>query len=99
MLLRAVFWIAVVSVLMPREPDLGYGRPAGTFQLGTDVARWAEAAASVSGCRDQRGVCTALPGIMGVLKGNALRSLAQVKAELEEQRHLRSLHYETTSQD
>jgi len=27
MILRAAFWIAVVAVFIPREPDLGYGRP------------------------------------------------------------------------
>jgi hypothetical protein len=28
MILRAIFWIGVVAVLMPHEPDLGLGRPA-----------------------------------------------------------------------
>ena len=27
-LLRAAFWLMVVAVLMPREPDLGLGNPA-----------------------------------------------------------------------
>ena len=26
-LLRAAFWLAAVAVLMPREPDLGFGVP------------------------------------------------------------------------
>lgn len=25
--LRALFWLGIVSVLMPHEPDLGFGRP------------------------------------------------------------------------
>jgi len=29
MILRAAFWIAVVAVLLPYEPNLGYGRPDG----------------------------------------------------------------------
>jgi hypothetical protein len=27
MILRAAFWITVVAVFIPHEPDLGYGRP------------------------------------------------------------------------
>ena len=27
MILRAAFWITVVAVFIPREPDIGYGRP------------------------------------------------------------------------
>ncbi len=27
MIFRAVFWIGLVSLLMPHEPDLGFGRP------------------------------------------------------------------------
>ena len=31
MIFRAIFWIGLVSLLMPHEPDLGLGRPgAGT---------------------------------------------------------------------
>ena len=33
MIFRAVFWIGLVSLLAPHEPDLGLGRPgAGTSQ-------------------------------------------------------------------
>ncbi|MBN9558377.1 MAG: hypothetical protein J0I26_12700 [Alphaproteobacteria bacterium] len=28
MIFKALFWSAVVLVLMPNEPDLGFGRPA-----------------------------------------------------------------------
>ena len=27
MIIRALFWIALVAFLMPHEPDLGFGRP------------------------------------------------------------------------
>lgn len=27
MILRAVFWVAVVAMMMPREPDIGFGAP------------------------------------------------------------------------
>jgi len=41
MIVRAVFWIAVVGVLMPHEPDLGLGRPgAVTSLLPAPAAAW-----------------------------------------------------------
>ena len=43
MIFRAIFWIGLVALLMPHEPDLGFGRPA---QVGSnvagDVASWAK---------------------------------------------------------
>jgi hypothetical protein len=36
MIFRAVFWIGLVSLLAPHEPDLGLGRPgAGTSHTST----------------------------------------------------------------
>ena len=31
MILRAIFWIGLVSFLMPHEPDLGFGRPGAAL--------------------------------------------------------------------
>lgn len=33
MILRAIFWIGLVALLMPHEPDLGLGRPGGAPSL------------------------------------------------------------------
>ena len=30
LIFRALFWVGVVALLMPREPDLGVGRPGAT---------------------------------------------------------------------
>ena len=36
MIFRAIFWIGLVSLLAPHEPDLGLGRPgAGTSNVST----------------------------------------------------------------
>jgi hypothetical protein len=35
MILRAILWIAVVAILMPHEPDLGFGRPHESGLLDT----------------------------------------------------------------
>ena len=43
MIFRAIFWIGLVSLLAPREPDLGLGRPdtgrglLAVFHLNTDA--------------------------------------------------------------
>ena len=40
MIFRAVFWIGLVSLLAPREPDLGLGRPgAGTLPPSPTTAQ------------------------------------------------------------
>ncbi len=35
MILRAIFWVAVVAVLMPHEPNLGFGRPHASGLVDT----------------------------------------------------------------
>lgn len=43
MIFRAIFWIGLVSLLAPREPDLGLGRPgAGTSASSTNVSSGAD---------------------------------------------------------
>ena len=34
MIIRAIFWIALVAFLMPHEPDLGFGRPGEKANTG-----------------------------------------------------------------
>jgi hypothetical protein len=77
MLLRALFWIAVVAVLMPREPDLGFGRPGRLGLLaGTDPAHL--------DCRDYETACERAVGFADSFQAIALHSLAQVKADIEQ---------------
>lgn len=52
MILRAIFWIGVVALLMPHEPDLGLGRPGGASSLmdrikATGIHRLAEVKAEL----------------------------------------------------
>ena len=40
MIFRAVFWIGLVSLLAPHEPDLGLGRPGvGTLQTSSAMVQ------------------------------------------------------------
>ncbi len=85
MLFRAVFWIGLVALLMPHEPDLGYGRPHVTLSLPTEVANWlgGEMKAHPDFCEDHRDACSAGANMLAGMQLLALRSLSQVKAEIE----------------
>jgi hypothetical protein len=76
MILRALFWIAVIAVFMPREPNLGLGRPdPGAAAMGL-----ASQASQAMAC----GGCALSLGALDTAKAAAYRSLAQVKGEIEE---------------
>jgi hypothetical protein len=73
MILRALFWISVVAILMPREPDLGLGRPnfAGGANLGSHAT-----------C-SERGTCRQALGLLDQFQSMAVRNLAEIKADIE----------------
>jgi hypothetical protein len=87
MIFRAVFWIGLVSLLAPHEPDLGLGRPgAGTLQLSPAMIQSAAAGLSRSG-QDCGAACA---GGLGLLKffhlntdAGVTAGLADVKAQIE----------------
>jgi hypothetical protein len=93
MILRALFWITLVSVLMPREPDLGLGRP-GTHGLSSDALSWASTAVTQPGqmCRGREAACAEGLSVLDSLQSVAVHSLAQVKADLEAQQRARAGH-------
>ena len=76
MLLRAVFWISVVALLMPHGPDLGLGhKPTTIAEL---------AAAPSAGCAGHEAGCAMALGVLDPFQSVAVRSLAQVKADIEQ---------------
>jgi hypothetical protein len=94
MILRAMFWIAVVAVLMPREPDLGMGRPgvdvsspgALLSKLTSLVAPAAQAAVP---CDGDSIACLAAKNMPVKIPDFAVGGLAGVKAQLDEARRER----------
>jgi hypothetical protein len=84
MLFRAVFWIGLVSVLMPHEPDLGLGRPGASGELSSALFSAAEdgLSARASGDTDSSSASSGFQSF-------ALRSLAQIRADIEESKALR----------
>ncbi len=84
MIFRAIFWIGLVSLLTPHEPDLGLGRPGA----GISLPELAKSAAVIGLSRPGNGCAggQACAGGLGVdlsrLPINTSR-LAQIKAELD----------------
>jgi hypothetical protein len=95
MILRAVFWIAVVAVLMPREPDLGLGRPgAGVSSPSALLSRLTSMIAPAqSDCQDNAVACAAANGLPSNLPDVTYRSLAEVKAEFDEAKREREARH------
>ncbi len=95
MIFRAVFWIGLVSLLTPHEPDLGLGRPgAGTSP--TSPATLVSAASGLSRMGTDCG--SACAGGLGVLGGlvhlntnsSVMAGLADVKAQIQADRRARA---------
>ncbi|HEY5047703.1 MAG TPA: hypothetical protein VII49_06790 [Rhizomicrobium sp.] len=84
MVLRALFWITLVSVLMPREPDLGFGRPGIQGLPSEAVSRAGQI------CRGREAPCTAGSSFLESVQGSAFRTLVQVKADIEAQQRVRA---------
>ena len=93
MIFRAIFWIGLVAVLMPHEPDLGFGRPDSIdSSVSTEVASWAKSKISprledpASLCKLNAGACSAGATFMDGVRESAIRSLASVKADIRASR-------------
>lgn len=86
MIFRAIFWIGLVALLMPHEPDLGYGRP------GVHLPQWLLSGATIQTshsagiCAAHAAVCGDGPSLLDRFQAVAVRSLDQVRADLAAQR-------------
>jgi len=92
MIFRAIFWIGVVALLMPREPDPGFGRPGAGASLPSAVTSWAAKGLSRPGnvCADPKAACAGASALFDTFQNDALRGLAEVKAEIDADRRTRS---------
>ena len=89
MILRAIFWIGLVSFLMPHEPDLGFGRPGTTASLPTPASMEALIQSSTDmqdACAGHKDACAGTLSILDGFQQFAVRSLAQVRADIEANR-------------
>jgi hypothetical protein len=92
MIFRALFWIGLVSLLMPREPNIGLGRPGA----GTSPASAATSSA-VAGllrpgkaCEGYAAACAGRPTFLASFQDQVLGGLAKVKAEIDADRRARA---------
>lgn len=90
MIFRAIFWIGLVAILMPHEPDLGFGRPdAGSSPL-PEVASWAKAKVDASLndpeslCSQNADACATTVSLLDDVKMATVRGLASVKADIDQ---------------
>jgi hypothetical protein len=92
MIFRAIFWIGLVSLLMPREPDLGLGRPGAGTSLPSAVTSWAATGLSRPGkvCEDHAAACAGGLALFDSFQSDAIRGLAAVKADIEADRKARA---------
>ena len=86
MIFRAAFWIAVVAVFMPREPDLGFGRPGAEVLPPTKSAGWTPADIMAPGpsCAGGQALCASGPMLAGDLRNTILSNLDRVKTDLKQ---------------
>jgi hypothetical protein len=83
MILRAIFWIGLVAVLMPHEPDLGLGRPvAPGAALISGMSAALKQGQSCAGAQVAEVACAAAGGLLDRIKASGLERLAEVKTEI-----------------
>jgi hypothetical protein len=89
MILRAIFFIGLAALLIPHEPDLGFGRPGGA---GSQLAAMAPSASSIGAliqstsvqdaCKAHAEACAGGLSILDNFQSVAIRSMDQVRADL-----------------
>ena len=85
MLLRAVFWIGLVSLMIPHEPDLGFGRPgaAATANAPSGLTALIQSSTVQDACANHADACAGGLSILDRFQSMAVRSLDEVRADIE----------------
>ncbi len=89
MIFRAVFWIGLVWMFMPHEPDLGLGRPVSVgAPVASEIKNWADTKVQPNLedphklCRYNAHACAAGATVLDTIQSAAVRGLAEVKADI-----------------
>jgi hypothetical protein len=97
MIFRAIFWIGLVALLMPHEPDLGFGRlDAVDSAIPTEVAAWTKTKVQpglkdpASLCRYNTRACATSLTLLDSFKDMTVHSLAQVRSDIAQSRRTHS---------
>jgi hypothetical protein len=83
MIFRAIFWIGLVALLMPREPDLGLGRPGPSPSSVMSSITHLGITRPDQVCEQHAQACAGGLTILDSFQDKALRGLAEVRAEIE----------------
>ena len=83
MILRAAFWITVVAVFIPREPDVGFGRPNVPSIVPPKTAEWIAQSFKVPPCSERTQCLGGLP-FASDLRAALIERLERAKAEIHE---------------
>jgi hypothetical protein len=81
MIFRAIFWIGLVSLLTPHEPDLGLGRPGAGISLPSITKAWGVTGLSPPGCDGE--ACAGGLGSLDQWRASAGKSLVDIRAEID----------------
>src|ERR1700748_1389049 len=88
MLLRAIFWVGLVALMVPHEPDLGFGRPgpaaaAMASAPPSTIAALIQTPSVQDACADHAIACAGGLSILDRFQSMAVRSLDEVRADIE----------------
>ncbi len=87
MIFRAVFWIGLVSLLTPHEPDLGLGRPGAGTSLPSPATLLSAASGLSRTDKDCGSQCVGGLGLLSLFHlntdSNVTAGLADVKAQIK----------------
>jgi len=94
MIFRAIFWVGLVALLMPRGSDLGSGRPGAGTLLPSAVTSWVASGLSRPGkvCEDSKAACAGGLALFDTFQSKTWQGLADVRAQIEADRKARSAH-------
>jgi hypothetical protein len=91
MIFRAVFWIGLVSLLAPHEPDLGLGRPGTGTVISSPASQPTANGLSRNEAECGTPCAGALLSVFHLNTNSALaKGLADVKMQIEEARQERA---------
>ena len=86
MIVRALFWIVIVMLFVPRGPNLGLDQQnpgqKDTGMISLPASLSALASVPQKACTDNAKDCATVLGVVDNLQDVALRGLARVKAEI-----------------
>lgn len=80
MIFRAIFWVGLVSLLTPHEPDLGLGRPGAGISFPVTLKSWGVIGLSPPACDSE--TCAGGLGL-DQWRATAGKSLADIRTEID----------------